>query len=83
MEIPALSHPRIAKRRRTLGKNLAVSRRAKNLSVRAASARLGVSHTTWIRWESGDASPPAELFPDLAKVVDTDVHDLMAMDEAA
>ena len=60
----------------SIGKNIALLRRAKGLTQSELGDLLGVSNQAVSKWESEMSMPDVMLLPDIAKVFGVDLNDL-------
>ena len=60
----------------SIGKNIALLRRAKGLTQAELGDLLGVSNQAVSKWESEMSMPDVMLLPDIAKVFGVDLNDL-------
>lgn len=67
----------------TLGARIAQKRKAKGLTQEALAEKLNVSSQAVSKWENDVSSPDITLLPQLAKVLDTTVDELLTGDTAA
>jgi transcriptional regulator with XRE-family HTH domain len=63
--------------RRTLGRNLCALRRRRKWSQEKLALRLGVTRGRLSKWETGEHSPPWELLPALAAVLEARVEEIV------
>ena len=66
----------------TVGQRLRLHRKRQNLSVRDVAQKLGTSHSTVARWETGKSEIPEELYGPLAQLVGVSISELILGREA-
>lgn len=70
--------PKTDKARLAIGKRLRRARERRGLSLRDAAVEAGIKKLTWLRFEQGRRSIPAELIRDLARAANTNASTLLA-----
>lgn len=70
---------RTIRRRAQIGSSIEIARTEAGLSRETCARRVGVSYHTWWRWEQGRGSVPAELLPEVAKLLATSVEALISV----
>lgn len=63
-------------------RNLRAKRRAAGLTQDALGEMISYSGKSVSKWESGEAYPPAELLPDIAKILNSDIDSFFDYKEA-
>ncbi len=69
--------PQFRQRRKQIARRIRIRRQELQISMTDAAAIIGVHRITWYNWEREEASIAAELIPQVAKILQTSVSDLM------